>query len=669
MGGGKGLLSRRLAAFAAEDRGQTVVLMALTFTLMLGFSALAIDLGRFYAERRTLQDAVDAAALACVRAYADTGGTAATAHAAAETILETYNLKGSLSGLYDDYEVPAYGANLETYYDNLVLPQNLKNGVLPQLSPYTGCRVAVYVEVPTTLLKIANPGLQTIALNARAYAIAKGGIVPVVVPKYSNGPGPGNGDTSNFIHHTMREGLDYQCSVTIDAGCTPADSTNKGREFVLFGASQKATNDNSFRGYIAPDVRDFQTDTDSNGVPEHTSYNGVAPDASINTLKDFEANWILEGYPGPDLCVVSTTSFLPCAEVAVINGASAGIFLDPIGDRYRIGDKLLAQLYDGTVKTIPNFTINFPTLVVANETSVIAAQSVAFTFSGQFKTSGAQVTTTFISDNGTITGGTGDALNPWNTGNATPGTFASNPTPQNQASYTQIWSDVTTTSAPKGIYTVFLKGVSGAPYAGTEQINIVTVNVADQKRQFYIDTSDTYRNVASAGTNATYSINVTDGNGQNQWSTPHSTYPITLAIDQCPKDTSVTPNVTLTCYFGTTSPGTQTETVTSLTGTKTLTVETGNAASTKTYTGWLRAYGTDSAGKKVTRVLKFRTGVGVQAGGTTDYVDVLGFAVFEVTFLDSNDVKGKAVTGYFTNVNDPALAMGKKYGLVPWETP
>ncbi|MBI2323370.1 MAG: Tad domain-containing protein, partial [Chloroflexi bacterium] len=316
MGGKTGLPSRRPSAFAADDDGQTVVLMALMFTMMLGFAALAVDVGLYYAERRNLQDAVDAAALACVRAYSEANATSATAWAAAETILENYNLKRSPGNLYTSYQVPAQGS--ETYYDSIVSGQTLKNGVLPQLSPYTGCRVAVYVDVPTTLLKIANPGLQTLALNARAYAIAKGGMIPIVVPKYSNGPGPGNGDTSNFIHHTMAENQDYQCTTSSDSGCTAASTTTKGREFVLFGASQKATNDNSFRGYIAPDVRDFQTQV--NDQYQHTSYNGVAADASINTLKDFEANWILEGYPGPDICTVSTTSFLPCAEVAVING-------------------------------------------------------------------------------------------------------------------------------------------------------------------------------------------------------------------------------------------------------------------------------------------------------------------------------------------------------------
>ena len=673
-----GRLRASLAAFSGDDDGQTVVLMALTFTVMLGFTALAFDAGRYYAERRSLQDAVDSSALACARTYAQ-GGSSADAYAAAETNLEGYNLKNSLGELFSSYQVPAQGS--ETYYGGIVTAQNLKNGVLTQTSPTQGCRVAVYIDVPTTLLKIANPALQTIALNARAYAIAKGGMLPVVVPKYSNGPGPGNGSTSSFIHHTMAEGQDYQCSTSTDAGCTAASTAAKGREFVLFGAAQKATNDNSFRGYIALDIRDFQTDMDNNGVPEHTPYNGVSATASVNTLKDFEANWIYEGYPGPDICIVSTTSFLPCAEVAVINGGSAGHFIPPIGTRYKVGDRLLAQLYDGTVKTIPNFTISFPTLIVANSTQSVANQTVAYTYSAQYAASSAQVTTTFYADDGTITQGAscascGDTLNPWHPNticgcSATPASnttasFSSNPTPNETAtSYNQTWSGITTTSAPKGIYVLFQKGVSSVPYAGIEQVNVTTVNIADQQRQFHIDTSDTYVNVAAAGTDATYTMRVTDGNGATRWSTPHSTYPVTLKIEQCPKNGATT----LTCFFGATSPGTQTESITSLTGTRTLTVQTTGAISNTTYTGWIRASGLDEDGKKVTRLLKVRTGVNIAEGGTTEYVDILGFAVFEVTAIDSNDVSGKAVTGWTNNPNDSAVAVGKKLGLVPWETP
>src|SRR6266511_3489361 len=135
-----GAALRSAWGFAREETGQTVVLMALTFTLMLGFTALAIDAGRYYAERRSLQDSVDAAALACARAYSQPGASSTDAYNAAKTILENYNFKNSPTGLA--YTVPAVGS--ETYYDNIVTARYLKNGVLPQLSPYLGCRVGVY---------------------------------------------------------------------------------------------------------------------------------------------------------------------------------------------------------------------------------------------------------------------------------------------------------------------------------------------------------------------------------------------------------------------------------------------------------------------------------------------------------------------------------------------
>ncbi len=646
----------RLARSSQDEGGQTVVLMALLFTLMLGFGALAIDAGRYYSERRFVQDAVDASALACVRAYAR-GASSATAWAAGDAILETYFLTHSPSGF--TYTVPTQGS--ETYYDNNVAAASLKNGILPVTSPYVGCRVAVSVALPTYLLKVASPGLTTLSLSARAYAIATGGLIPIVVPKYSNGPGPGDGTDSGFIDHTMANGSDYQCTVSSGSGCTSASTTSPGREFVLFGAGQRATNDNSFRGYIALDVRDFQT-TDGQGNLVHTSYNGVAANATVNTLKDTEASWITQGYPGPSICVISTTSFNACAEIAVINGSSSGIFISPMSRVYQVNDYLLAQLYDGTVKTIPNFTINFPSLVVGNSTGSVSDQSVAFTFSSQFRTGSAQVTTTFVPDNGTVTGGTGDATNPWNTGNATSGSFATNPTPANVSSYTQTWSGITTTSAPQGIYVVFLKGVAGAPYAGTTQLNIVTVNIAGQKKQFYIDTSDTYKST-SAGTNATYTVRVTDGSGQNKWSTPNGSYPITLRIDTCPTNGTTT----LTCYFGTSSPGTQTTSVV-VGGTATLTVEVPSGTTTnEVYGGWLRGYATDDDGHKVTRVLKVSTAVDVSSGGTADYVDVIGYAVFKVTQVTSNDFYGKAVSGAVTDLNSSALSLAKEYRLVPWD--
>jgi hypothetical protein len=61
--------------------------------------------------------------------------------------------------------------------------------------------------------------------------------------------------------------------------------------------------------------------------------------------------------------------------------------------------------------------------------------------------------------------------------------------------------------------------------------------------------------------------------------------------------------------------------------------------------------------------------VNVTAGGTTSYVDILGYAAFRITDVDSNDVTGEAVSPTVFDPNDPLLAMARKMRLVPWERP
>ena len=53
------------------ERGQALVLIILAIVGMLGFAALAVDVGRVFAERRRAQNATDAAALAAALAGAD----------------------------------------------------------------------------------------------------------------------------------------------------------------------------------------------------------------------------------------------------------------------------------------------------------------------------------------------------------------------------------------------------------------------------------------------------------------------------------------------------------------------------------------------------------------------------------------------------------------------
>ena len=47
-----------------EERGQMLVLVALSMTVLLGFLALAIDVGLLFRAKRNLQVAADAAAVA-----------------------------------------------------------------------------------------------------------------------------------------------------------------------------------------------------------------------------------------------------------------------------------------------------------------------------------------------------------------------------------------------------------------------------------------------------------------------------------------------------------------------------------------------------------------------------------------------------------------------------
>jgi Flp pilus assembly protein TadG len=54
---------RRIAAPADRDRGGIAVIVALLMVALLGFAAIAIDVGKLYSERAQLQNGSDSAAL------------------------------------------------------------------------------------------------------------------------------------------------------------------------------------------------------------------------------------------------------------------------------------------------------------------------------------------------------------------------------------------------------------------------------------------------------------------------------------------------------------------------------------------------------------------------------------------------------------------------------
>ena len=684
-----------VASAHAEEGGQTIVIVALLFVVLLGFAALSLDVGRFYAERRYLQNAVDSASLACARAYQ--GGTVQTAWAAADATLQQFNLKSNPIGATITY--PGAGLDPTTgsafpldYANSIVTDQNLVGGIKPIASPL-GCRVAITANVDTFFIKVVQPSLARIGMVTKAYATSQGGFLPTVTYRYTNGPGPGDGNDNNFIAWTMQgptpgdltglTGRDWQCTTTNDTSCMAATPTNPGREHILFGAGAKATNDSSFRGYIGLDIRNFQPD-DITGLLVHDAYDGVAPDATVNTLKAFESWWIGHPYGGPPICVVDPANFQPCAQISALDGSSSGIFVTDYTQWFSVGDVLMLQLYDGTVKSIPDFTIQAPNLnVPAN--GAIPSSTVAYTMNSQFQTSGSVITTELYYDDGSLTGGPGDqsGSNPFMAGRITPcanasppaggkvcGAFVQPTTPAGAASYNQTWSGMTASGAQKGIYVAWLRGNATAPYDQRQHDSLVTVNVGGQARDFDLDSTLGQVSVAAPGTQADFPVKVRTGGGGTAWNGGASS--IHLTWEQCPKNVDSTGTTTvLACKIngnaGTTSVDVDPGSGSSVEAT--FNVNTTSALANRTYNGWIRGFGRDSTGNPVNHLFEVTVSVSVVAGGVTSYVDVIGYAAFRITAIDSNDVTGVAISPAVYDPSDSRVAIARKIRLVPWETP
>jgi Flp pilus assembly protein TadG len=74
----RGILARLVAP---REHGQVLILFAVTIPVLLGMTGMAVDLGAYAADRRDLQNASDAAALAAARELPDAGAAEAAAHA------------------------------------------------------------------------------------------------------------------------------------------------------------------------------------------------------------------------------------------------------------------------------------------------------------------------------------------------------------------------------------------------------------------------------------------------------------------------------------------------------------------------------------------------------------------------------------------------------------
>jgi Flp pilus assembly protein TadG len=640
------------AATPRDPRGQVLVMVAILLVVLLAFTGLAIDVGRQAAEHRHIETAADAAALAACRALID----GASDNAAAADALQTarVNLEHSPAGA------------TATISDSLVYadghagdPEYLSSGVLIS---GTAVRVAISSSLDTTLGKVV--GVQSMATSAHARCALQGTpALPLVARRYVSAPGPGNGFIDNAA--TIATSTTGQVDTTSPTGYdvrTPASETNPGPEFDLYGPGSKAANDSSFRGFVALDVRNYQS------TFSRLYYNGVTAGTTEQTLKNLEGDYLINGYDGPSFPSVTNPAD-PNDQIGALTGNDTSMVVSNFSQTFGVGDRLLLALYNGTVMQIPDFAITPPSSITIGSTETIAGPAFPFVVSRNLAFS-STVTLHLHGDTGAS-----DIGHPeWNLIQTDPPT---NDPPAAGQMNMPIWSsdvfipdlngtritmgNLQTNAVPAGIYTVWIEGHSGNPYFQARRYP-VSVYVGGATHDFSFANSTVSGAAQSLGDPISMPLYVsTSSSASGKWGT---TGPVTLAVDQ---------NSFTDCSFNPASIGAGQITLSSNSvvpnssgngALSTLSIDTTGLAA-GCYRFNVRGYGTNSGGHPVVHVQPITFTVATSAS-SGEYVDIIGFAVFQVTYIDANSIRVEAVSPVSADPTDPALRRAQQARLIPW---
>jgi hypothetical protein len=624
--------------------GQVVVIFAVSMVGIMAAAGLAFDIGRFYSEKRFLQNAADSGALAIANALIR-GESNTDAEAEGRDVLAR-NLLGSPTGtvasvaLTPQYETGHAGD-----------PDWLSSGILISGG---SIRVAVRSDVGYTFGRVV--GLGSAVVGGKAKVMSRGDLLPIAVRHYINAPGPFvgavapcDGNTNQFqdlvatadtaclgsttdasLRATPNPGLPFNATTPDD------DPVNHGPIIALVGQGADPSNAASFRGFVALDIRNFQ----SQSPPSNVFYNGVTSGTNANTLKDIEAAWVATGYPGPDFPPVTVPPD-PNDQVAIIDGNSSGIIVDAINARYSPGEEILAAVYSGTVSSIPDFAYTVAGTATIN-TNQARNNTITMNVTKNSAFTGVVETSAFPD--------WGDAGHPWGT-TLTPLTF--NPSPLTPAG-TVTWSTFETTGAPQGVYTIWIQGHSSSPVL-LDHFYPVAISIGSVNRDFSTSAGSTIA-IASTGGTATGNVTV--------WTTNNnSTYfngPVSLSVEGGADANGVLPT-----GIGSISVSPSTITLDRGTSQTASVSVNGGTLGPGVYSLTLRVTGTNSNGQPVTRLVPITVTIAT-ASTSNEYVDILGFATFRITSIDSNAVYGYAISGVYADMNDPALRRGQVARLVPW---
>lgn len=641
---------------APGERGQVLVIFALLIVILLAFAGMSIDIGRQQAERRHLQTAADAAALAGCRAIvegASNGDVAGTARQVAEL-----NLQGSPSGTVASVAASPQYADLNG--DSTVGFDEIQSGIVVSS---TGVRVAVAGAMDTMLARLV--GVDTFEVGARARCELQGTpALPIVARRYTDPPGPSGG----FVDHMASAATSSNGSVDPSdprgyAGRTPAgEGANAGPVFSLYGTDSKAVNDSSFRGFVALDVRNFEADN------SRVYYNGVTSGTNVNTLKAMQSAYIAGGYPGPGFPPVATPP-TGDTQVSVTSGHSNSFVVGEFGRTHASGDRLLLAVYDGTVMEIPDFTIQVPaagiTLPATTTAPVDVTDPVQIRRNNAFTST---VTLRLRGDTGAPAAGQPERnivpdpiVTPPEAGFMNEPAWSTNVFVPDKNGTNVSMNDVETNAIPPGIYTVWVEGQSGNPYYKTRR-QPMAVKVGGAVKDFTLT-------VGSGETNATFGGSLSFPVWLKTTSPASTTWgggAVAISWDAGSFTSCGLAPTPMTGSIGF-SPASVTPSSSGSGSSTSMTISTAGLAQ-GCYQFVIRASGTNGAGQPVTHlaVMRFTVATTTSSG---QYVDIIGFGVFEVMGTTANSISVRAISPISANPNDNALRRAQRPRLIPWSTP
>lgn len=148
-----------------SQKGQAIVLVALMIVVLIGFVGLAIDSGRAYLDRRHLQAAVDAAALAAAYVYMNTPDYTASEQKAADTY-------ASNEALYNPQTCTGLGTVSATCTFGDPYGQTLTINVTNRSIAGVSFAVTSSHSMPVAIMQVLGSG-PNIAIAATATAVAR----------------------------------------------------------------------------------------------------------------------------------------------------------------------------------------------------------------------------------------------------------------------------------------------------------------------------------------------------------------------------------------------------------------------------------------------------------------------------------------------------------------